>query len=92
MLENRLLELVIVLLLVMLLFGAKRLPDTARALGRSLRILKSETRAMSDEARDATAGARAQVLPSEAGTPVTAPAAAAPAAEPVSARVDAEAR
>ncbi|WP_214322737.1 Sec-independent protein translocase subunit TatA [Nonomuraea sediminis] len=30
-------------LVVLLLFGSKKLPDAARSLGRSLRILKSET-------------------------------------------------
>ena len=35
-------ELLIILLLVILLFGAKRLPDAARGLGRSLRIFKAE--------------------------------------------------
>jgi sec-independent protein translocase protein TatA len=39
-------ELVLVLLVVMLLFGSKRLPDSARALGRSLRILKAETKGL----------------------------------------------
>ena len=33
----------LLLLLVLLLFGAKRLPDLARGVGRSLRIFKSET-------------------------------------------------
>jgi sec-independent protein translocase protein TatA len=33
---------VIILLLVIVLFGAKRLPDAARSLGRSIRIFKSE--------------------------------------------------
>ena len=32
-----------------LLFGAKKLPDAARGVGRSLRILKSEVSAMSDD-------------------------------------------
>jgi sec-independent protein translocase protein TatA len=31
-----------------LLFGAKKLPDAARGVGRSLRILKSEVAAMSE--------------------------------------------
>ena len=31
-------------LLVVVLFGAKRLPDAARGLGRSLRIFKAETK------------------------------------------------
>ncbi|WP_030671315.1 Sec-independent protein translocase subunit TatA [Streptomyces rimosus] len=48
-------HLLIVALVVILLFGSKKLPDTARALGKSLRILKSETKAMKDEA-DGTAG------------------------------------
>ena len=47
-------ELVLIFLVVMLLFGAKRLPDTARSLGRSLRILKAETR---DSRTDAEAPA-----------------------------------
>lgn len=31
------------------LFGSKRLPDSARSLGRSLRIFKSEVREMNKE-------------------------------------------
>lgn len=36
-------QLIIVLAIVFLLFGAKRLPEAARGLGRSLKIFKSET-------------------------------------------------
>lgn len=39
-------HLLIVAIVIILLFGSKKLPDTARALGKSLRILKSETAAM----------------------------------------------
>ncbi|MGC0420438.1 Sec-independent protein translocase subunit TatA [Embleya sp. AB8] len=42
-------EIILILVVVVILFGAKRLPDTARALGRSLRILKSETKAMKED-------------------------------------------
>jgi len=35
-------HILILLLVVTVLFGAKRLPSSARALGRSLRIFKSE--------------------------------------------------
>ncbi|AWK09701.1 twin-arginine translocase TatA/TatE family subunit [Streptomyces spongiicola] len=42
-------HLVILVAVAFALFGAKRLPDTARALGKSLRILKSEARAMKDD-------------------------------------------
>jgi sec-independent protein translocase protein TatA len=34
---------------LVLLFGAKRLPDAARSLGRSLRIIKAETKGLIDE-------------------------------------------
>jgi sec-independent protein translocase protein TatA len=43
------LEIVLILLVIILLFGAKKLPDTARGLGRSLRIFKSEIKAASDD-------------------------------------------
>lgn len=49
MLESRGLEIIILAVVVLLLFGAKRLPDSARALGKSLRILKSEVGAMKSE-------------------------------------------
>ncbi|WP_051711146.1 Sec-independent protein translocase subunit TatA [Streptomyces sp. NRRL S-350] len=37
---------VVIVVLAIVLFGAKRLPDLARSLGQSLRILKSEAKAM----------------------------------------------
>ncbi|MEP6561941.1 MAG: Sec-independent protein translocase subunit TatA [Nakamurella sp.] len=40
---------IIILSVFVLLFGAKKLPDAARGVGRSLRILKSEVSAMSDD-------------------------------------------
>jgi sec-independent protein translocase protein TatA len=42
-------EILILLVLLVLLFGAKRLPDTARGLGRSLRIFKAETKGLRDD-------------------------------------------
>jgi sec-independent protein translocase protein TatA len=59
---------------VILLFGSKRLPDAARALGRSMRILKAETKDLvgesanrdggSDASGEGTGGeARAQTAP-----------------------------
>ncbi|MFF0724396.1 Sec-independent protein translocase subunit TatA [Streptomyces sp. NPDC004134] len=44
-------EVILVLVVVILLFGAKKLPDMARSLGKSARILKSEAKAMKSEAR-----------------------------------------
>lgn len=40
---------IVLLLLALVLFGAKRLPDSARSLGRSMRIFKSEIKAMEVE-------------------------------------------
>lgn len=40
---------VIVILLAIVVFGAKRLPDSARALGRSMRILKAEAKGLKDD-------------------------------------------
>lgn len=44
----------IVLAVVLLLFGSKKLPDAARGLGRSMRIFKSEMKEMQND--DAPAG------------------------------------
>ena len=38
-----------ILVVVAVLFGAKRLPDSARSLGRSMRIFKSEMKEMKDD-------------------------------------------
>ncbi|WP_042397773.1 Sec-independent protein translocase subunit TatA [Streptacidiphilus carbonis] len=64
MLENRGLEIIILAVVVLLLFGAKRLPDSARALGKSLRILKSEVGAMKsdDKATEAKAATAESVV------------------------------
>ncbi|MFD5643945.1 Sec-independent protein translocase subunit TatA [Streptomyces anulatus] len=42
-------HLLILAIIVIVVFGSKKLPDTARALGKSLRILRSEAKAMKDE-------------------------------------------
>jgi sec-independent protein translocase protein TatA len=42
-------EVILILLVLILLFGAKKLPDTARGLGRSLRIFKAETKGLRDD-------------------------------------------
>ncbi|CAB4538571.1 unannotated protein [freshwater metagenome] len=42
-------HLIVLLVVVMVLFGAKRLPDSARSLGRSLRIFKSEMKELQED-------------------------------------------
>lgn len=46
-------ELLVLVLIILLLFGAKRLPDVARGLGRSLRIFKAETKDLQAQDGDA---------------------------------------
>ncbi|AWS44654.1 Sec-independent protein translocase subunit TatA [Streptosporangium sp. 'caverna'] len=42
-------EVLIILAVLILLFGAKRLPDVARSMGRSLRVFKSEINRPQDD-------------------------------------------
>ncbi|MFD5399424.1 Sec-independent protein translocase subunit TatA [Streptomyces sp. NPDC127097] len=51
-------EIILILVVIVLLFGAKKLPDMARSLGKSARILKSEAKAMKKDG-DADGGAAA---------------------------------
>ncbi|MFF7964863.1 Sec-independent protein translocase subunit TatA [Streptomyces sp. NPDC007903] len=59
-------HLLVVAIVFIVLFGSKKLPDTARSLGRSLRILKSEAKAMKDEG--ATPAAHTPVAPAAGAT------------------------
>lgn len=45
-------EILLILLVVVLLFGAKRLPELARGSGRALRIFKAETKGLLDDDDD----------------------------------------
>mgnify|MGYP001943719864 FL=1 len=49
-------ELIVIALLILLLFGFKKLPDAARSIGRSARVFKSEMNEMKndDKERQAT--------------------------------------
>jgi sec-independent protein translocase protein TatA len=42
-------EIIIIAVVVMLLFGFKRLPDASRSIGRSLRIFKAETKGLRED-------------------------------------------
>lgn len=55
---------------VVLLFGASKLPQLARSLGQSARVFKAETRSMREEEEAASKGKDQQQLTSGAsGTP-----------------------
>src|SRR3954468_2213976 len=47
-------ELIILVLIILLLFGAKKLPELARGSGRALRIFKAETKGLMDDDDDDT--------------------------------------
>jgi sec-independent protein translocase protein TatA len=62
------LEIGLIILAILLLFGYKKLPDASRSLGRSLRIFKGEMKGMKDDdvrGKDAarTTPVRGEVLP-----------------------------
>ena len=58
-------HLLIILVVVVVLFGSRRLPDAARGLGRSMRIFKSEVKQMKDD--DASPAAPAPTRPDAEG-------------------------
>lgn len=67
-------ELILILLVVVMVFGYKRLPDSARAVGRSMRILKAETKGLrEDDASSTTTAAQVQAVPSPTPAPSPAP-------------------
>jgi sec-independent protein translocase protein TatA len=45
-------EIVILLVVVVALFGAKRLPDMARSIGQSARVFKGEMKGLRDDEKD----------------------------------------
>lgn len=63
-------SLLLITVFAVLLFGGKRLPDAARALGRSLRILKSEGKALR---REFDSGRQASAAPAPAARPAAEP-------------------
>ena len=42
-------ELIVIVLVIVLLFGARKLPELARGTGQALRIFKSETKGLRDD-------------------------------------------
>src|SRR5437879_12528083 len=80
---------VVLAIVVIALFGYKKLPDAARSLGRSLRIFRTEIKGMSQDDADRKAAAEPKAVespPVESLPPaetVPQPSAEAPADEPV---------
>ncbi|MBB3051007.1 sec-independent protein translocase protein TatA [Prauserella isguenensis] len=49
-------HLIILVLVVVVLFGAKRLPDAARSIGKSMKVFKAETKDLRGEQSDQDSG------------------------------------
>jgi sec-independent protein translocase protein TatA len=58
-------HMLIVAIVIILVFGSKKLPETARALGKSLRILKSEVKAMKGESAEPSSASTADEATAE---------------------------
>jgi sec-independent protein translocase protein TatA len=54
-------ELLIILVIVVLVFGASKLPELARGSGRALRIFKAETQGLTDDDDDTKTAAQREL-------------------------------
>ncbi|MFG2825588.1 Sec-independent protein translocase subunit TatA [Kitasatospora sp. NPDC048365] len=63
----------IMVAVLVLLFGSKKLPEMARGLGKSMRILKAETKAMREDDAPATESGTATSQASEQARPAVEP-------------------
>ena len=77
-------KIAIIAVLIIVLFGARKLPDAARSLGKSMRILKTEMQSMHDD--DEPAQPAAVQAPVAAPAPLQAAATPAPATPPADAQ------
>lgn len=61
-------ELLIIGAVLIVLFGSKKLPDAARSLGRSMRIMKTEIKGLHDDDKPAAPAELATAKPANADT------------------------
>jgi sec-independent protein translocase protein TatA len=62
-------HLIIILVVIVLLFGAPKLPGLARSIGQSMRIFRSEVKTMKDENGDDTGSSSSSSTDSNDSTP-----------------------
>jgi sec-independent protein translocase protein TatA len=53
-------EIILIIVVLVLLFGARKLPDLARGSGRALRIFKAETKGLTDDDEEASDESKSQ--------------------------------
>jgi sec-independent protein translocase protein TatA len=76
----------ILIVVIVLLFGSKRLPDAARSLGKSMRIFKSEVKELQNEGKTDTSVQPVQPPTQVQSERVEAPVTPPPAQNPTDAR------
>lgn len=59
-------EIAIIAVVILVLFGSKKLPDAARSLGKSMRIMKTEIKGLHDEDKPAAPAELASAQPANA--------------------------
>jgi sec-independent protein translocase protein TatA len=72
-------KVLIIAIVVIVIFGSRKLPDAARSLGKSMRILKTEVQGLHED--EPATGATAEAAPAQLRAPAE-PFAAAPAVAP----------
>ncbi len=78
-------KVLIIAALLIVFFGARKLPDAARSLGKSMRILKKEVSGLHNDDDEPASGTTVQAAPAQ----LQAPAPAAPAVSDQQAQIDA---
>jgi twin arginine-targeting protein translocase, TatA/E family len=66
-------HILILILVVLILFGWKKLPDVARSLGRSMRIFKSEVEEMKKDGKTPPSAASSDTVKGETALPTADP-------------------
>jgi len=72
---------ILLVVVIVVIFGSKRLPDAARSLGRSMRIMKAETKGLMDDDKDSNLAEKAEAQ--SARQPLAAGEVQQPAVDPV---------
>jgi len=67
-------KILIIAVVILVLFGSKKLPDAARSLGKSMRILKTEVSTLHDDDDEQPASHTATISPTVVAGPAPAPA------------------
>jgi len=82
-------KVLILAVLVLVLFGAKKMPGAAKSLGQSMRIFKSEVSKMHEDEEAPVVQPAAEIAPARAAAAPATPAPATPAADHHQAQIDA---